>query len=429
MTKVKVIGAGLAGAECAWQLAQAGVQVDLYEMKPQKFSPAHHNPNFAELVCSNSLKNDTLEFATGVLKAELRLLNSFVLDCADKTSIPSANTLTVDRERFAVLVTERLESNKNINIIREEVTEFDLDEPVIVAAGPLCSTGLAEFIEKITGERLYFYDAVAPIVAGDSIDYDFAFYQDRWGEVGKGDYLNCPLNKEEYINFCQELSKAQRVELHSFEHEVNFEGCLPVEIMARRGIDVLRCGPLKPDGISIDGKQPYAVVQLRRENTEGSMFNLVGFQTNLTFPEQRRVFRLIPALHNAEWLRYGVMNRNTYINAPKFLNHYFQLKTHRNIMFAGQISGVEGYTESIASGLLCAINMIKYLNNLPMVEFGTETCLGALANYLEAGSEHNFQPMHINWGLLKPIDVPKKEKKHALAERALSKIAEIKECI
>ena len=429
MAKVKVIGAGLAGAECAWQLASRGIEVDLYDTKPKSMSPAHKNPNFCELVCSNSLKNDTLEFATGLLKTELRHLGSFVLDCADKTSIPSANTLTVDREKFASLVTQRLLENPKIKVICEEVTEFNVDEPVVVAAGPLCSPKLSEFLKNLVGEGLYFYDAVAPIVSAESIDYNFAFYQDRWGELGEGDYLNCPLTRDEYINFCQQLAGAERVELHDFEREINFEGCLPIEVIAKRGIDALRCGPLKPQGISIDGKTPYAVVQLRKENTENTMFNLVGFQTNLTFGEQRRVFSLIPALKNAEWLRYGVMHRNTFINAPKYLNHHFALKNHTNIMFAGQISGVEGYTESIASGLICGINMARQLNNLAPVEYGTETCLGALGNYLEAGSETNFQPMHINWGLLKPIDVPKNMKKRALVERALAKIDSIKECV
>lgn len=425
MQKVIVIGAGLAGAECAYQLAIRGVEVDLIEMKPVKFTPAHHNPNFAELICSNSLKNDTLEFATGVLKAELRELGSMLISCADNSRIESGNTLTVDREKFSSLVTEKLRGEPNIHIIEKEASDFDITKPTIICAGPLCSDKLSAFIQNLTGEGLYFYDAVAPIVAADSIDYNYAFFQDRWNDAG--DYLNCPLTKEEYLLFWQELCKAERVTLHSFENEKNFEGCLPIEIMARRGVDVLRCGPLKPDGITVNGKTPYAVVQLRKENAAGEMFNLVGFQTNLTFPEQKRVFGLIPALKNAEWLRLGVMHRNTYINAPKYLNHNFQLLSHPNIMFAGQISGVEGYTESIASGLLCALNMIKYLNNRPCVEFGIETCLGALGNYLEAGNPNNFQPMHINWGLLKPIDAPKNKKKQAMAQRALEKIALIKE--
>ncbi len=429
MARVKVIGAGLAGAECAWQLASRGVTVDLFDTKPDTMSPAHKNPNFCELVCSNSLKNDTLEFATGLLKAELRRLGSFVLSCADEARIPAANTLSVDREKFASLVTQRLRENPNINVVCQEVTEFDLNEPVVVAAGPLCSPKLSDFLRNLVGEGLYFYDAVAPIVSAESIDYNFAFYQDRWGESNSGDYLNCPLTRDEYTNFCQQLAGAERVALHDFESEVNFEGCLPIEVMAKRGIDVLRCGPLKPQGIEVNGKTPYAVVQLRRENTENTMFNLVGFQTNLTFGEQRRVFSLIPALRNAEWLRYGVMHRNTYINAPKYLNHHFSLKNHKNIMFAGQISGVEGYTESIASGLVCGINMARQLSKLEPIEYGTETCIGALGNYLEAGSETNFQPMHINWGLLKPIDVPKNLKKRAIAERALAKIDKIKESV
>ncbi len=427
MKKVTVIGAGLAGAEASWQLAKRGVMVDLIEMKPTKFTPAHKNPNFAELVCSNSLKSDTLDFATGLLKAELREMNSFLLECADTTKIPSANTLTVDRNSFARLVTEKLQSNKNINIINKEVESFDLEQPTIVCAGPLCSDKLSTFLQQLTGDKLYFYDAVAPIVSADSIDYNFAFFQNRFGEQGQGEYLNCPMNKEEYLNFWEQLTTAKRVELHDFEQEINFEGCLPVEIMAKRGVDVLRCGPLKPDGIVFDGHKPYAVVQLRKENFEGEAYNLVGFQTNLTFAEQKRVFGLIPALKNAEWLRLGVMHRNTYINAPKMLNRYFQLKTKPNIMFAGQIAGVEGYTESIASGLLCGINMVRYINDLPLVNFSIDTCLGALGNFLEASNPNNFQPMHINWGLLRPVDVPKAEKKKAYVARSLKKIAEIKE--
>lgn len=427
MKRVTVIGAGLAGAEASWQLANHGIKVDLIEMKPNKFTPAHKNKDFGELVCSNSFKSDTLDFATGLLKAELREMGSFVLSCADKTRIPSANTLTVDRNAFARLITEELKSNKNINIIDAEVENFDLDKPTIVCAGPLCSDKLSKYLQQITGDKLYFYDAVAPIVSADSIDFNYAFYQDRFGELGQGDYLNCPMNREEYLNFWQELKNAQRVELHEFEKEINFEGCLPIEIMAKRGEEVLRCGPLKPDGLLFNGHKPYAVVQLRKENTAGETFNLVGFQTNLTFPEQKRVFSLIPALKNAEWLRLGVMHRNTFINAPRLLNKYFQLKSKPNIMFGGQIAGVEGYTESVASGLLCGINMVRYINNLPLINFSIDTCLGALGNFLEASNPNNFQPMHINWGLLRPIDVPKKDKKNALVSRALAKIAEIKE--
>ena len=426
MQKVKVIGAGLAGAECAMQLSRRGVLVDLFDIKPSKFTPAHHNPNFAELVCSNSLKNDTLDFASGLLKAEMRSLNSFVLDCADKTSILSGNTLAVDREKFAACVTELLEKEKNINIIEREIETFDLNEPTVIAAGPLCTKPLCNFIESITGESLFFYDALAHIVSAVSIDFKHAFFQDRTGQ-GDNDYINCPLSRDEYLAFWQELVKAERVALHDFEK--NFEGCLPIEVMARRGVDVLRFGPLKPVGLEINGKTPYAVVQLRRENMAGKSYNMVGFQTNLTFPEQRRVFGMIPALRNAEWLRLGVMHRNTYINAPKYLNRFFQLKSNKNIMFAGQISGVEGYTESIASGLLCGINMVKYLNNAPLVDFGIETCLGALGNFLEAGNPANFQPMHINYGLLKPIDVPKQERKAAFAKRSLDRIATLKEDI
>ena len=417
MAKVTVIGAGLAGCETALQLAKAGVNVDLFEMKPAKFSPAHHNPNFAELVCSNSLKSDTLDFATGLLKAEMRSLDCELLKCADACALPSTKALTVDREKFSDLVTKAVRSNPLINIRNEEVASFDINSPTIVASGPLCSDALTDFLSSLIGEKLYFYDAVAPIVSGESIDYNYAYPADEG-------YVNCPLSKSEYEAFCEALRDAERVELHDFEKEINFESCLPIEIMAKRGLDVMRCGPMKPTQFDSNA---YAVVQLRRENVEGTMFNLVGFQTNLTFESQRRVFAMIPALHNAEWLRYGVMHRNTYINAPKYLNKYFQLKSNPNIFFAGQISGVEGYIESIASGLLCGINMIKYIRNQQLVDFGTETCLGALQNYLLCGNVNNFQPMHINWGLLKPIDAPKKDKKKCLCERSIIKIAKLRE--
>lgn len=416
LNKVNVIGAGLAGCEAALQLAKAGVEVDLYEMKPSKFSPAHHNSNFAELVCSNSLKSDTLDFATGVLKAEMRLLGCELLKCADESALPSQKALTVDRNKFSELVTQKVSNNPLITVINQEVKSFDINMPTIVATGPLCSDDLTEFLATLVGEKLYFYDAVAPIVSGDSIDYGFAYH----GEEG---YVNCPMTKPEYEVFWSALRQAERVELHDFEKEINFESCLPIEIMARRGLDVMRCGPLKPTQFD----DAYAVVQLRKENVEGTMYNLVGFQTNLTFDAQRKVFAMIPALHNAEWLRYGVMHRNTYINAPKNLNKFFQLKEKLNIFFAGQISGVEGYIESIASGLLCGINMVKYIRNQQLIDFGTETCLGALQNYLLCGNVNNFQPMHINWGLLKPIDAPKQDKKKCLAERALTKIANLRE--
>jgi len=411
LKKVTVIGAGLAGCETALYLAKNGISVDLYEMKPTKFSPAHHNANFAELVCSNSLKSDTLEFATGLLKAEMRRLDSELLKCADKAKLPSTTALTVDRELFSRLVTNEVNANPLINVIHEEVTDFDTSMPTVVATGPLCSERLTDFLSTLIGEELYFYDAVAPIVSGESIDYKFAYHADEG-------YVNCPMSREEYEIFWEELCKAKRVELHDFEKEINFESCLPIEVMAKRGFEVMRCGPLKPNR----GDDAYAVVQLRKENVEGTMFNLVGFQTNLTFEAQRQVFSLIPALKNAEWLRYGVMHRNTYINAPKYLNKFFQLKSNPNIFFAGQISGVEGYIESVASGLLCGINVIEYISNRELIDFGTETCLGALQNYLLCGNINNFQPMHINWGLLKPIDASKKDKKKCLAERSLAKI-------
>ncbi len=419
MNKVIVIGAGLAGCECALQLANHKIFVDLYEMKPEKYSPAHHSPNYAELVCSNSFKSDTLDFATGVLKAEMRLLDSEILKCADLTRIPTGKTLTVDRERFSELVTQRVNNNPFITVINQEVTQFDTSLPVVIATGPLCSDALTNFLSNLIGEKLYFYDAVAPIVSGESIDMSRAV-------IKEDGYIDCSMSRSEYETFCNELKDAKRVDLHNFEKEVNFEACLPIEIMAKRGLEVMRCGPLKP---SREDKTSYASVQLRKENVEGSMYNLVGFQTNLLFEEQKRVFSMIPALKNAEWLRYGVMHRNTYINATKYLNRYFQPKSKPNLFFAGQISGVEGYIESVASGLLCAINVLQYICSLPMIDFGTETCLGALQNYLECGNPNHFEPMHINWGLLKPINATKAEKKTALAKRALDTIQLKKETL
>ncbi len=413
-----MIGAGLAGCEASLQLAKRGISVKLFEMKPNKFTPAHKNANFAELICSNSMKSDTLEFATGLLKAELRNLDCVLLKCADEAKIPSGKTLTVDREKFSRLVTEKIKAEPLIEVIEKEVTEFDVNLPIIVACGPMCTDDLSEFLGNLIGQKLYFYDAVSPIVDRDSIDFDFA-YEDDEG------YLCCPMSKDEYLLFWEELVKAKRVELHNFEKEINFEACLPIEIMARRGVDVMRCGPMK----TRQGEDAYAMVQLRKENETGSMYNLVGFQTNLTFGEQKRVFSLIPALKNAECLRFGVMHKITYINSPKFLNKFSQLKSSPNIFVAGQISGLEGYVESIASGLLCGINMVKYINNLELIDFGTETCLGALQNYLVSGNLSNFQPMHINWGLLKPIEAKKDIKRKLLCERSLNKILDIKERI
>ncbi|MBR7091309.1 MAG: methylenetetrahydrofolate--tRNA-(uracil(54)-C(5))-methyltransferase (FADH(2)-oxidizing) TrmFO [Clostridia bacterium] len=427
--KVSVIGAGLAGCEASLQLANAGIQVDLYDIKPQSFTPAHVDPNFCELVCSNSLKSDTLDFATGLLKQEMRMLDCQVLDMAYRCRVPAGKTLSVDRQKFASMVTEAICSNPLINVICREVTTIP-DGIVIIATGPLTTHAFSEHLRDILGQDFYFYDAIAPIISADSIDMQSVFVANKFDNSQDGDYINCPMTKSQYEEFCTLLVNAERVKLHDFEDPKVFEGCMPVEVMANRDINTLRCGPLKSNGLVLpDGTTPYACVQLRKENIAGDAYNMVGFQTNLTYPEQKRIFRTIPGLENCEFLRYGVMHRNTYINAPRHLNHYFQLKSNPNVFFAGQISGIEGYVESIASGLMVGINVSRYIRKMPLIEFTINTCLGALGNYLESASEHNFQPMHINWGLLMPINVPKAHKKQAMCDRALAEITKIKETI
>lgn len=421
MKEVTVIGAGLAGSECALTLAKNGIKVNLYEMKPKKLSPAHHSKNFCELVCSNTFKSNSLDYATGLLKEELKILDSEVLKCAESCKVPAGDALAVDREKFSQMVTEKIKNSKNITIFEEEVVSLDLTKNVVVATGPLTSDKFAEELKKVVGESLYFYDALAPIVDAESLDISKTFVADRWNEEG-GNHINCPLNKEEYSKFWEELVKAEQVQLKEFEK--NFEGCLPIEVMAKRGFDALRFGPMKPAGFNLS-EMPFAVLQLRKENIDGTMYNLVGCQTNLTYPEQKRVFSLIPALKNAKFLRYGAMHRNSYINAPKLLTDKFSLKSYPNIFFAGQISGVEGYVESVASGLLCAIYMIQYMNKSNF-KLSINTALGALGNYLVSASEHNFQPMHINWGLLAPIEASKNDKKQKMVERAIKEIKEFK---
>ncbi len=423
MKEINVIGAGLAGCECALQLAKFGLKVKLFDIKPKKFSPAHNSPNFSELVCSNTLKSSSLEFATGLLKEELRVLGSEVIDCADKCKVESGDALAVNRELFSEMVTEKIKSNKDIEVVCKEVTKLEKDAVTVVATGPLTSDELAKEIQSLVGDRLYFYDAIAPIVEAESIDISKAFFADRWS-IEKGAHLNCPLNKEEYTTFWEALTSAKRAQLREFEK--NFEGCLPLEVMAKRGFDVLRFGPMKPVGFTHLKEQPFAVLQLRKENADGTMYNLVGCQTNLTYPEQKRVFSLVPALKNAKFLRYGSMHRNSFINAPKVLNNNFSLKSNPNIFFAGQLSGVEGYVESIASGLLCAIFVNQYLHSqkkLPTIK----TAIGGLANYLVSASEYNFQPMHINWGLIAPIEAPRNIKRQEMVKRALKEIKEYKE--
>ena len=416
MQYINVIGGGLAGSEAAYQIAKRGIKVRLYEMKPIKFSPAHSSENLAEIVCSNSLKSNLLTNACGLLKEELRRLDSLLIKCADETAVPAGQALAVDREEFSRLVTKKIEENENIEIIKEEVTTIP-DGITIIATGPLTSDALSSEIAKLTGEeKLFFYDAVAPIVTKESIDMNNAFTADRYGK-GDSDYINCPMTKEEYEFFYNELINAEVTNKHEFEKGNLFEGCMPIEEMARRGSQTLTYGPLKPVGFD---KKYYAVVQLRQDNKEGTLYNLVGFQTNLKFGEQKRVFSMIPALKNAEFVRYGVMHRNTYINAPKLLDNTFNLKGTK-IFFAGQISGVEGYVESIASGMVAAINAVQMIEEKEKIIFSEETMIGALSAYISTENK-NFQPMNANFGILncdKKIK-DKVQKYTYLAERSLA---------
>lgn len=430
LKEVNVIGAGLAGCEASYQLLKRGYKVNLYEMKPVKFTPAHKNNNFAELVCSNSLKSNDVTSACGLLKEELRYLDSLIIKVADEVKVPAGSALAVDRQLFSQKITDTLKEYDNLNIITGEVKEFNLDLPTIVATGPLTSDDLSSYLKSIfEGEYLYFFDAIAPIVDYNSIDFNYAFIGDRY-DKGTKDYINCPMTKEEYEVFYNALINAEIVHLHEFENSKVFEGCMPVEVLAKRGIDSLRYGPLKPVGLTDPktGRWPYACVQLRRETNNLDMFNMVGFQTNLTFKEQERVFKLIPALHDVEFLRYGVMHRNTFINAPTIINKYYQVKQHNNIFIAGQLSGVEGYVESIASGLTCAINMDKYLNNQPLVDFTANTMIGALSNYIANAEPKHFQPMSSNMGILigsTERNRDKKAKYKKLSDIALEKLKEI----
>ena len=455
---ITIIGGGLAGCEAAYQIAKKGIKVKLYEMKPEKFSPAHSNKNLAEIVCSNSFKSNLLTNACGLLKEELRNLDSLLIRIADETKVPAGQALAVDREEFSKRVTEELEKNPLIEIINKEVTNIDKmvkEGIVIIATGPLTSQKLAEDISKLTGEdKLYFYDAAAPIVEKDSIDFNIAFYGDRYNQEKKKEesieewkerlgkqnkeeqsYINLPMNQEEYEKFCKELIEAEVVTLHEFEKREIFEGCMPIEIMAKRGLDTLRFGPLKPVGFDDPrtGRRPYAVVQLRQDDKQASIYNLVGFQTNLKFGEQKRAFSLIPGLENAEFVKYGVMHRNTYINSTKLLDETYNLKTNHNIYFAGQITGVEGYVESISSGMVSALNAIKKFEKGAFgdgakkhpedkVVFSENTVIGALAKYISTPNE-KFQPMNANFGILPSLErkkiKDKKERYQKLAERSL----------
>jgi len=437
---INVIGAGLAGCEAAWQIAKRGGKVRLYEMKPYKKSPAHNLDTYAELVCSNSLRSNQLENAVGLLKEELRRMGSIIMECADKNAVPAGGALAVDREDFSKCVTEKIRNNPNIEVIEKEYTKIDTDVVTVIATGPLTSDELFMEIAKITGEKsLSFFDAAAPIVKADSINMDKAFTASRY-DRGDADYINCPMNREEYLAFYEALINAEKAEIKDFEKNLFFEGCMPIEVMAERGPDTLRFGPLKPVGLTDPktGKTPYAVVQLRQDNKEGTLYNIVGFQTRLKWGEQKRVFSMIPALENAEFVRYGVMHRNTFINSPELLLPSYRLKNRRNLFFAGQITGVEGYVESTASGLVAGINALRVLTGQGEVYFPKTTAIGALAHYVSTSSTGNFQPMNINFGLIedfipvnedrKPVKIKDKRiKNRMVSERALSVIDKMKD--
>ena len=431
MPTVTVIGAGLAGSEAAWQLAQRGIQVSLYEMKPHKKSPAHHTDTFAELVCSNSLRGDKIENAVGLLKEELRRLDSLIIQCADATRVEAGGCLAVDRHGFSALVTEKIRNHPNITVIDEEVTTVP-EGPVIIATGPLTSDAMSDAIGAYFGaDYLHFFDAAAPLVTAESVDMTKAWWQSRY-DRGTPDYINCAMNKEEYETFVKELVAAEEAEVHGFEDKNVFEGCMPVEVMARRGFDTLRYGPLKPVGLTDPntGKEPYAVVQLRQDNAEKTIFNLVGFQTHLKFGEQRRVFSMIPALRNAEFVRYGVMHRNTFLRSPKLLDRYYADRRNPLVAFAGQMTGVEGYVESCASGYLAAVAMAAKVEGREVPNFPKTTAIGALGLYISDETVENFQPMNINFSIIAPLEQrirKKAEKNLAIANRSLAWIDEMKE--
>ena len=427
MQPVKIIGAGLAGSEAAWQLAQRGIPVELHEMKPQKMTPAHHSPDFGELVCSNSLRSDQLENAVGLLKEELRRCGSLILACADEHRVEAGGALAVDRHGFSRAVTQRVKGHPLITVVEGEAAAIP-EGNVILASGPLTSDALAAAIqEKVHAGYLSFFDAAAPLVTFESLDMDHAWFASRY-DKGTADYVNCALDEEEYAAFWQALTTAQAAEVHGFEDQKVFEGCMPVEVMARRGVDTLRYGPLKPRGLKDPktGKEPYAVVQLRKDNAQGSIYNLVGFQTHLKWPEQKRVFSMIPALRNAEFVRYGVMHRNTYLDSPRLLDRYYRLKADPRICFAGQITGVEGYVESTASGFVAAVELANRLQGKPPVDFPRETALGALALYVSDETVEEFQPMNVNFGIIPPLGYKVKGKRNKNAElsrRALEILA------
>ncbi len=426
MSRVTVVGAGLAGCEAAWHLAHRGIPVTLVEMKPVRYSPAHHSEGFAELVCSNSLKAERLASAGGLLKAEMKRLGSLLVDCAYRCRVPAGGALAVDRDEFSRLVTQEILNCPNITVERREATEIPAGD-VIIAAGPLASDALSAEIQKLCGRELSFYDAAAPIVTAESLDMARAFTQSRYDRGDADDYINCPMDREEYEKFYEELIRARTAQLHDFDV---YEGCMPIEVMAKRGADTMRFGPLKPVGLRdpATGKRPWAVLQLRKENTAGTLYNLVGFQTNLAFPEQKRVFGMIPALKNAQFVRYGVMHRNTFLNSPQVLNADFTLRVQPRIAFAGQITGVEGYMESACSGILAAYHMARRIRGLQPVRFPNTTMCGALSAYISASPAKNFQPMGANFGIIEPLERQIRDKQQrytALAERSLETLDHI----
>jgi len=429
MNKVTVVGAGLAGSEAAWQLAQRGIQVELIEMKPKKMSPAHHSADFGELVCSNSLRGDRLENAVGLLKEELRRMDSLIIQCADATRVEAGGCLAVDRHGFSAMITQKLRSHPNVTVREEEVTQVP-EGPVIIATGPLTSDALSKAIGEYFGTGyLHFFDAAAPLVTAESVDMELAWWQSRY-DRGTADYINCAMNREEYEAFLHELIHAEEAEVHGFEDKNVFEGCMPVEVMARRGFDTLRFGPLKPVGLTDPrtGKEPYAVVQLRQDNAAKSVFNLVGFQTHLKFGEQKRVFSMIPALRNAEFVRYGVMHQNTFLQSPKLLDRYYADRRNPLVAFAGQMTGVEGYVESAASGFLAAVAMAAKVRDREIPQFPQTTAIGALGLYISDERITEFQPMNINFSIIAPLEQrirKKAEKNLAIANRSLAIIDEM----
>ncbi len=427
MKDVHVVGAGLAGCEAAYQLSRRGFHVILHEMKPQKHSPAHHADTYAELVCSNSLRSDALTNAVGVLKEEMRTIGSLIMEAADHTKVPAGSALAVDREKFSAYVTEKIRTDANITIEEGEITQIP-EEPVIIATGPLSSEAMVKAIGSlIQDEYCYFYDAAAPIVTAESIDFTKAYRKSRY-DKGSADYINCPMDREQFEQFYQAVVTAETVPVREFEKEVYFEGCMPFEIMAKRGRDTLLFGPMKPVGLANGDMRPYAVVQLRQDNAEASLYNIVGFQTHLTWPEQRRVLRMIPGLENAEFVRLGVMHRNTYINSPRVLRATYQYKDRDDLFFAGQMTGVEGYIESAASGMLAGINMAHVLNGEDPVEPGPECMIGAMSHYITHADPNHFQPMNANFGIMHLTkEVKKKERKEAYAPQALGRIRELME--